>query len=291
MGESMTKAILAVTMVLLTVSALPAAEPAFPELSKRVPFLMQRLYSTRWEVRYSLIGDLDAQDGETKAALEVLVRDTHPHVANQALVAYLNGYVQVDKSLFDARHYVPELFPAKDMPRHRQSRDLVDYCLGRIRIERKGTFDDPVLGVLDVRKLDDAEMGHPLTIVGLLGRPEDAAALRPFLKSGNDYVVLGAAKALLRLGDKAEAVEALSALTAKDPKEHLYYITEALLVLKEIGYPEYKATVLRVLSVVDSRDDIQLNWLDSFLMLAAEVDGDILRRKQPTAPPGPGGDR
>jgi len=251
-----------------------AAEEAFPDLSKRVPYLTQRLQSTRWQVRYYLLLDLKGRDSQTKRAQETLVRDEHEGVANQATVRYVNNFVNIKKTLFRPGLYAPGRFPIADLPEDDPDRALVDYCLARSEIPRRPRDDmRPVLPVLDPAQSDNPRMHETLTIVGILGRPEDARALYPFLQSTNDYVAFGAAKAVIRLGDKSKGVEALCRLAGKDPSEHLYYVTEALHALREMDHPDLKSMALRILSSVDRTEGIQPNWLGEFLLLAADVVG------------------
>lgn len=270
----------AVSLLLTGIAAVSAlgAERDHATSTGRTPFLEQRLHSARWEVRYYLACQLDGRDGNSKRAFETLIRDKHQGVANQALVGYLNSFVAVDRALFDPRVYVPGRFPVTDLPEAEPNRALVDYCLGRREIAPKGGFrgDDmqPTLRVLDPEKSDDPTMHESLTIVGMLGQPEDAPVLYPFLESTNDYVVVGAAKALLRLGDKVKALDALVRLTEGEPKKHLYYVTEALYALREVEHPKYRHMVLRVLAAIDKTEDIQPNWLNGFLLLASDVTED-----------------
>lgn len=133
----------------------------------------------------------------------------------------------------------------------------------------------PVIVVLDPKKTDEPRNHESLTIVGVLGQPEDAPLLHPFLESTNDYVVLGAAKALLRLGDKEKALKALVRLTEQDARKHLYYVTEALYVLREVEHPEYRSLVLRVLAAINKTEGIQPNWLNEFLLLASDAKDDV----------------
>ena len=110
--------------------------------------------------------------------------------------------------------------------------------------------------------------------------------LHPFLESTNDYVALGAAKALIRLGDRAKGVAALSRMTERDPSKHLFYVTQALYALKEMEHPELRTMTLRVLSTVDRIEGIQHNWLTEFLLLAAQVtDNDVWRANEPRNKP------
>ena len=293
-GETMMKwSVMAVLACMLVMPTVVAAQQTFPDLSKRVPYLTQRLRSTRCEVRYYLLHDLTRRDLETKRVLETLVRDEHNGVANQALVRYVNSFVDIEKALFRPELYVPGRFSIADLPEEDPDKALVDYCLARREIPWKGGFrhDDmqPVLPVLDPAQLDNPRMHESLAIVGILGRPEDAKALYPFLQSTNDYVVLGAAKAVIRLGDKTKGLEALSRLTEKDPLKHLYYVTEALHVLKEMSHPHLKTIVLRALSSVERTEGIQPNWLGEFRLLAADVTGnDVWRAKEPHNKPDAG---
>ncbi|MDH3251570.1 MAG: hypothetical protein OEM41_02195 [Ignavibacteria bacterium] len=289
----MKRNLLAFLAFMLVMPAAVTAQQAFPELSKRVPYLTQRLRSARWQVRYYLLRDLTRRDLDTKRALETLVRDEHRGVATEAMVRYVNNFVDVQKVLFKPELYVPGRFPMADLPEEDPDRALVDYCLARREIQRKGGFrhDDmqPVLPVLDSARSDNPRMHETLTIVGILGSPKDAEALYPFLQSSNDYVALGAAKAVIRLGDKTKGLEALCRLTEKDPSKHLYYVTEALYVLKEMDHTELKTMVLRVLSSVDRAEGIQPNWISEFLLLAADVTAsDVWRDTRPHIKPGAG---
>lgn len=262
----------------LSLTSVSAAERMPPPLAERIPFLEQRLKSTRWEVRYSIACGLDGRDDETKRAIETLIKDKNQRVANQALVCYVNNFVNIDRGLFDPRVYVPGRFPVTGLPEAEPNKALVDYCLGRRQIVPNGGFCgdmQTVIIVLDPKKKDDPRNHESLTIVGILGRLEDASMLYPFLESTNDYVVLGAAKALVRLGDKAKAMEALVRLTEIDALNHLYYVTEALYVLREAEHPDYRSLVLRVLATIDKTEGIQPNWLNGFLLLASGVKDDV----------------
>ena len=250
------------------------------EAGNRVPFLAQRLHSKRWQVRYGLLTDLNGRDEETKRLLEALVKDEKRPVANQALVRYLSQFVDVDKALFDPEVYSLGRHPLPNLPKDNPRRALVDYCLGRRHIPPDPPFQDhdlrrPPIPVLDAEKADRPEMHEPLTIIGMLGGAEDANALHPFLESPNDYVALGAAKALIRLGDKPRAIAALARLAQKEVPKHLYYVTEALYALRELKHPEFEKLVLGVLARIEKGDDIQPNWLNGFLFLASGVKADV----------------
>lgn len=277
--------IMAVLTGMLFLNSFVVAQQTLPELSKQVPYLTQRLQSKRWEVRYSLVNNLKGRDLETKQALEMLVQDEHKSVANQALVLYLYGFVDINKTLFKPELYVPGKFPIEDLPDDDSSSALVDYCLGRSDIPRKGRFMrhdmQPVILVLDPAHLDHPRMDNALTIVGILGKPDDAKTLYPFLQSTNDYVALVAAKAVILLGDKQKGLEALCRLTEGDPSKHLHYITAAFHALKEMKHPELEAMVIRVLSSVDSIEGIHPGRLGEFLLLAAEItDKDVWAAKE-----------
>ncbi|MCP4580923.1 MAG: hypothetical protein GY839_04855 [candidate division Zixibacteria bacterium] len=244
----------------------------FPDLSKRIPYLMERLHSNRWKVRYCLISDLTGRDIETKRVLKTLMLDENKSVANQATVRYLNAFVEIDRSLFKPELYVPGRFPVTDLPDKERTNALVDYCLGRRDIPRKSHDDEQsFLPVLNPEQLDNPRMHETLTVVGILGKPGDAEKLYPFLQSTNDYAALGAIKAVIRIGDKKKGMEALRRLASWDPSKHLGYVTEALYALKEMQDPELETIVIDVLSVIDQSEGIQLNWLNRFLLLAADV--------------------
>lgn len=262
----------------LAIAPVSAADRTPPSLTGRIPFLEQRLHSKRLEVRYYLACQIDGRDDETKRVIETLIQDKHQGVANQALVRYVNNFVRIDRTLFNAKVYTPGRFPVTDLPEKEPSKALVDYCLGRRSIAPSGGFCggdmQPIIEVLDPRKTDDPRNHESLTIVGILGQPEDAPLLYPFLESTNDFVVIGAAKALLRLGDKEKALKALVRLIGQDARTHLFYVTEALYVLREVEHPEYRSLVLRVFASIDKTEGIQPNWLNSFLFLASGVKDD-----------------
>lgn len=271
---------LGLALVLNVCNALPSGQVRAAEAGKSIAFLTQRLHSKRWQVRYGLLGDLGGRDDETKRVLEVLAKDGNRAVANQALVRYLSQFLDVDKALFDPKVYSRGRHPLPNLPKENPRRALVDYCLGRKHIAPDPPFEDvdprcPPIAVLDPAKIDRPEMHEPLTIVGMLGGAEDASALHPFLKSQNDYVALGAAKALIRLGDKPRATAALIELAQRDVLKHLHYVTEALYALRELKHSEFDRLVLGVLARVLKEEDVQPNWLNSFLFLAAGVKADV----------------
>lgn len=264
---------------LLQPPAFCKSEETFAALEYRVPFLKERLHSKRWQIRYGLLSQLGGRDGETKRALELLVKDENTAVANQALVRYLHRFVNVDKTLFNIHVYAKGAYPLGVLPKENLRRTIVDYCLGRTEIASKyGEIDmdhGGVIPVLDVLKRDEPRMYQSLTIVGILGDIDDARALYPFLESANDYVAWGAAKALIRLGDKSKSIDAVRRLAEKDVSQNLYYVTEALYLLREIDDTEFQETVLRILSRVQQEDDIPPNWLTKFLLLASDVKKDV----------------
>ena len=271
--------------VLLLVLILGLDEPASTgefrraDSQKRVPYLQERLHSKRWQVRYSLLGDLDGIDETSKRSLEVLVKDGNNKVANQALVRYLISFVNVDKKLFDPKTFAPGAYPVTVLPEENPRRALVEYCLGRREIPPAGRFANGwgrPLAVLRVENRDDAELARSLTVVGVRGEPEDAKALYPFLESANEYVALEAAKAVIRLGGKTKGAEALRRLAGRDVTKDLHYVTQALEALRQIDDPEFRQTTLEILARVRKNADvIQPNWLNSFLFLAAEAQEDV----------------
>lgn len=271
--------------------AIPAgltAQPTATGSPDCIPFLKERLESAHWRVRYGLLNDLTGRDVETKHILEKLARDPHESVGSQALVRYVDRFVQIDRSVFDPQRYAPGRFPLTEL-HDKEDEILVDFCLGRRNIEsiNDAQANDmlPPIPIIGPANRDDPRIYDALTIVGVLGKREDSAALRPFLESTNDYVVLGAAKALIRLGDGAVAVDTLVQMTTKDPAKHLYYITESLYVLKEIGHPEFESITLRVLAAVENVEALQTNWLTPFLLLAAEAtDHHVWDLKAPSDP-------
>ena len=242
----------------------------FPDLSKRIPYLMERLHSDRWKVRYCLLGDLKGRDIETKRVLETLMGDENKSVANQATVRYLYSFVDIDKTLFKPELYfygkVGDGFPEPGLLSEERYDDLAENCIHHLKSV----------------PLDITSIYPILTVVGILGKPSDAEVLYPFLQSTNDYVIFGAAKAVIRLGDKKKGTEALQRLAGKDPSKHLHYVAQALYALKEMQYPELETIVIDVLSSIDRSEGIQLNWLNKFLLLAADVTSkDVWNAKEP----------
>ncbi|HEX5138410.1 MAG TPA: hypothetical protein VFY93_15650 [Planctomycetota bacterium] len=253
-----------IAAILAVLAALPAAmaeEQDFPHLSARVPYFRERLESTRWQVRYCLLGELDGSDAETKRALELLSRDGNESVANQALVRYEMGFVRIEKSLFRPEVYFLRMpFPGCEPDK---GVDLVDRCLALLRPPAEAP------------ERPDPALVRAITVVGILGKRGDSPQLERFLDSENDYVALHAAVAVIRLGDTEKGAGALVRLTERDPAKHLHYITQALHLLKEIEHPEFKPALLHALAAVERTEGIQPNWLSHFFLLAAEIDGSV----------------
>jgi hypothetical protein len=264
----MERYVLAVLAALLVLPGGGSAQDT-PTLMSRVPYLAERLHSSRWQVRYCLLGELMDRDPETKHAIEELCQDENARVAQQALVRYEHQFVNVNETLFEPKRYLPPSEIVANLPADAPRRALVDYCLGRRKIHLDCGMGTPP--VLDTARLDDPEMHRPITIVGLLGDGDDAASLRAFLRSTNPFILLAAAKAMIRLGHRDDGLNALRELTTWDPKEHLHYITEALHALRELECSGLKAIVERVVAAVDGVEDIQPNWMSGFLLLAADV--------------------
>jgi hypothetical protein len=266
---------------------MPSTNGRLPELRGRaedgrtsIAFLDQRLASNRWQVRYGLQGELNGRDSRTKGLLEILARDSNPRVANQALRRYMLQFTEVDRSVFDPQVFVGGKSPVPTILKRDHARAvLLAYCLGQVKIEEPSGFrcsiggDLPTLVAADSA---DANVADTIAVVGMLGGPKDAAALHPFAASENDYVALTAAQALFRLGDEDKSRETLERLIAREVTKHLHYITEALHVLKEIDRRAFEASVPPVLARARSKEGIQPNWLNGFLLLAAEVQADAL---------------
>jgi len=263
-------------MLFTTLIARAELKGNFPGLSERVPHFMERLQSNRWQVRYGLLHDLTGRDVETKHVLEMLIRDENKSVANQALMRYLRAFVDIDKTLFKPELYFGGIVGCPPEP------DL-------LKEERYDALVDIYLRGLKAAKLGDPGMHYNLTIVGIMGKPGDAETLYPFLKSANDYIVLGAAKAVIRLGDKKKGMEALRSITIKEPSKHLSYITQSLYALKEMRHPELETIVNDVLSSINQSEGIQPNWLNEFFLLAADVTSkDVWNVEEPSKKPDAG---
>lgn len=255
-----------VAAVLASLAVLPAAVGAqeFPRLSGRVPHFEKRLKSTRWQVRYCLLGALDGTDAESRRALELLCRDENDAVASQALHRYERNFIQIDRTLFR-----PELYFRVTQFLGRTpatGRDLVDRCLARLQTAEKDATQGARAGY---------DLVHLITVVGVLGTAEDATQLHRFLDSENDYVALHTARAVIRLGDTEKGTEALVRLAKREPAKHLHYVTRALRLLKELEHPQFKPTLVHALGAVDRTEAIQPSWLNEFLLLAVEIDENV----------------
>ncbi|UCE65071.1 MAG: hypothetical protein JSU85_09320 [Candidatus Zixiibacteriota bacterium] len=251
----------------------------FPDLPKKIPYFMERLYSNRWKVRYGLLHDLTRRDIETKRILETLMRDEKKNVANQATVRYLHNFVDIDKSLFKPELYFisrpGDEFPEPDLLNEERHDALVEYCLRR----------------LDTAQLDDPSMYRNLTVVGILGKPGDAEALYPFLESTNSYVAIGATKAVVRLGERKKGMEAFRR-RVWDLSKNPFYSSEALYALKEMQDPDLEGIVNKILGSIDQIEGLGPEWLNSFLLFAADVtDKDVWNVEEPQNKPDAGGDK
>jgi hypothetical protein len=262
----------------LAVLAQAVAGAGFETLTKRVDRLEERLASSHARVRYALALELRGRDVETRRALETLIADKDVEVANQAQVIWLGSFAEVDRKVFRPEVYLPHRFSLDGLTPQQARATTLAYVLGRKDDECfHGNDAEPGLAVLDPSKKDDPEMARPVELVGLLGSAEDVSAVAPFSASANDYVALAAAKAMLRLGDRDKAAAALAQLAGRDPKEHLYYVTEALRVMQEMKHPAFKDHVLKVWEAVKSDQTIQANWWSDFALLAAEVAPGVLK--------------
>ncbi len=236
----------------------PEAAELFPDLSKKVQYLMERLYSDRWKVRYCLLGDLKGRDLETKRVLEMLMRDENKSLANQATALYLYDFVDIDKSLFKPDIFFygkpDEEFSELGLLGEGRHHALVDKCLDRLKSA----------------KLDDPGMYGTLTVVGILGEPSDSEVLYPFLQSTNEFVASIAVQAVIRIGDRKKGMEAFRRFTW-DPSKSPFYSTGAVYALKELQDPELESIVNNILASIDQIEGLGPEWLNAFLLLAADV--------------------
>ncbi len=246
-------------------------ETGFPELSRRVPLFEPQLTSRHWEVRYSLLGELDGQDDETRRALEVLMKDPNDRVANQAQVRWLYEFIEVDRSLFRPEVYLQWPRGTPKIPKDQWRQAMLDHVLGRsIQEDLCGTCTSPGLAVLDESVMshrvgkspldqvvgapdtqvvlrDDADMANPVEVVGMLGAAEDAEVIKPFGESTNPYLAWKTAVALVRLGDRKSADAILMRIaTGKRDDGNLYYVIEALDTMRRLKHPAFEETVVKV---------------------------------------------
>jgi hypothetical protein len=223
-------------------------------------------------VRFALFVDLGGRDAETKAVLERLARDPDPQVARHALGLYELHFLEIDRQLFDVGIYRRGAWPLKSLPRKDPDRALVDFCLGReVPLEdHQGWSNVQPIAPLDPSRTDDPQSMDALVIVGLLGRREDAEALRPFLASGNVHVALNAAKAALRLGDREAGIETLERIAAGDPAKDPFSVTEALYALRDARAPGLEALVEDALARVRVAEYLEPNLSTPLRLLAAE---------------------
>lgn len=251
----------------------------FPDLAKSIPCLVERLRSNRWQVRYGLLHDLTGRDVETKRALETLMRDENKSVANQATVRYLYGFVDIDKSLFKPAIFFygkpDDEFSALGLLSEGRQDALVEKCLGRLKSA----------------KLDDPGIYGTLTVVGILGNRSEAKALYPFLESSNEFVASIAAQAVVRIGDREKGIEAFKRL-AMDPSKKHFSSTGALYALQELQDPELEGIVNKILASIDQRAGLYPEWINTFLLFAAEVTGeDVWNATESQIDPYGGGDK
>jgi HEAT repeat protein len=204
--------------------------------------------------------------------LETLVQDKNEKVAQQATVRYVNSFMHLKAGLIKPQLLIPHSMTKRpDMSDKAKIRAVIDYCLGT-RPYPEQTRHGPSLKVLEDKNWNEPRIVTTINLVGLFGEPNDAAKLLPALRSENDYVLLNAAKALHRLGHKKPAVEALKKLAKKDVGHHLFYVTEAIYALKEIGDDSYQDLIAGAMAKGKELETVSPNILNHFLFLAAEDD-------------------
>lgn len=266
------------------------AQGSFPNLSKAVPYLTQRLRSTRTEVRYCLAIELAGRDDETKRALEILVQDEHEGVAGQAVVPYLSRFLNVERAVFRPGRFPLNFRFRVGGPKQPPNEAAREKCLTMLRMNQKRNPDrdgkqEPSPEPTPPR-MDDPNIDEAITILGIIGKPEDAVALYPYLQDTNPYVAIAAARAVIRLGDRERGTETLCRLTELDPAKNLFYVTEALHALRELDHPRLKEMTLRVLASIDGGRPVQPNWVSGFILLAADVAGNDVWKGTKASNPG-----
>ena len=253
----------------------PVSPPPPLPLAQRIPSFEQRLHSSRQPVRYALLAELTARDAPTRQALQTLAADQDPSVASQALIRYAQAFVQVDKKLFTPAPFLRDRFASPrlaDLP----PADIVDYLAGRKPLDPETTGPHGTGLLVLTAASDDPAAGASLQLLGLFGSEKEIPLVEPYLVSTNDYVALQAAIALIRLGSKDHALQALADIARRDPlPDHLFYITESLYALREMKYPGYPKLLDQVIQRVDKADSIPGPALTSFLLLAAQTKPDV----------------
>ncbi|MEN8254852.1 MAG: hypothetical protein ABFR33_05215 [Verrucomicrobiota bacterium] len=100
------------------------------------------------------------------------------------------------------------------------------------------------LEMLGARK-GNPHVAENIQVIGIIGNPDDASVLTPYLESSNPYVVQAAAVALVRLGHKNEGVYALRGIVDQvGTPETLYYLVNSLRLLAEIDSEYFRDTIV-----------------------------------------------
>ena len=171
-------------------------------IQSSIPYLEQRLESSIWQVRYSLLGELNGHDILTKQLLETLIKDEHSMVRNQAIVHYLNQFVYINKELFEpfTSLRLSSMYLSDRLPKAND--EWLEVCLSRIDTSTSSNFIIPAEPNDIINKLDNPNFSEAsITTIGILGDNDDAKALYPYLESTNDFLALCAAKSVIRLGE------------------------------------------------------------------------------------------
>lgn len=122
-------------------------------------------------------------------------------------------------------------------------------------------------------QIREVEIILGLELLGVIGSPETAPVVEPFLVDNNPAIVRAAAVAAFRLGKKAAAIKALRKISAGPVKrEKLESVVDALGLLSQIDAPAFQEASLKALERCDQEPDLHPGHLTSLLMLISTFD-------------------
>ncbi len=237
--QSLSTLILFSFFPLLSFSAVPCSLDKLIELSD----------SKHWELRYSLLAELDEHSDEHKKLLVKLIHDTNNSVANQALVRYIANFLNIDRNLVTSK--IEKLNP---LP--------VGALMSSIPDLKSSHFYKTAL----TKDISDANNAKWISMIGITGKTPDIAIITPYLKSKNPYILSEAAKALHRLGAKNEALKAFRSILNLPFEENFPYQTSTLFLMHEIDSNEALALYKNLHARFKLKTGIQPNWVSAHLL-------------------------